>query len=52
MINILPKRLASIRNYLYNGAVIASTVAFDRRVFILLDPSQPSVINSLILLYG
>jgi hypothetical protein len=52
MINILPKRLAFIRNYIYNGAVIASTVAFDRRVFIFLDPSQPSVINTLILLYG
>lgn len=52
MINILPKRLTGIRNYFYNGAVIASTVAFDRRVFILLDPAQPPVIYSLILLYG
>ena len=52
MINILPKRLTDIRNYLYNGAVIANTVAFDRRVFILLDPAQPSIINAVILLYG
>jgi hypothetical protein len=52
MISILPKRLAFIRNYFYIVATTASTVAFDRRVFIFLDPSQPPVINTLILIYG
>jgi hypothetical protein len=52
MINMLPKRLTDIRNYFYAVSMTASTVAFDRRVFILLDPSQPSIINAMILLYG
>ena len=52
MINILPKRLTLIRDYVFYVATTASTVAFDRRVFILLDPAQPSIIYSIILLYG
>lgn len=52
MINILPKRLALIRDYVFCVATTASTVAFDRRVFIFLESAQTPVIYSLILLYG
>lgn len=48
----IPKRLAGIRNYIYYVTMTASTVAFDSKFFILLDPSQPSIINALILYYG
>lgn len=48
----IPKRLALIRDYVYCFSASASTVAFDSKFFILLDPSQPSIINTIILIYG
>lgn len=52
MIDTIPKRLSVLRNYIYLHATTASTVAHERKVFILLDPSQPSIINALIMFYG
>ena len=52
MINYIPKRLTGIINYIYILSASASTVAFNRQVFILLERSRPPVINMLILLYG
>ena len=52
MIYILPKRLPVIYNYLYCASMKASTVAHERKVFILLDPAQPSFINAVLMLYG
>lgn len=52
MIDYIPKRLTLIRDYVYCSTMTASTVAFDSKFFILLDPSQPSIINALILYYG
>lgn len=49
---LLLNRLADIGDYVYCVSVTAHTVAFDRNVFIFLDPSQPSLISTLILLYG
>ncbi len=43
----IPKRLAGIRDYVYYLSTTASTVAFDSKFFILLDPSQPSIINAI-----
>lgn len=48
----IPKRLTGIRDYVYCLSTTASTVAFDSKFFILLDPSQPSIINAMILIYG
>jgi hypothetical protein len=52
MINYIPKRLTGVRDYVYCLTMSASTVAFNSKFFILLDPSQPSIINTLILIYG
>lgn len=48
----IPKRLTGIRDYVYCLSTTASTVAFDSKFFILLDPSQTSIINAMILIYG
>jgi hypothetical protein len=52
MNDCIPKRLTGIRDYVYCLTMSASTVAFDSKFFILLDPSQPSIINAVILYYG
>lgn len=52
MTDYIPKRLADIRDYVYCLTMSASTVAFDSKFLIFLDPSQPSIINAIILYYG
>jgi hypothetical protein len=48
----IPKRLNGICNYLYCVAMTVGSLCCDRKVFILLDPSQPSIINAVLVIYG